>query len=117
MDNFEPSRPDQTEIEKPVRRLEKPLTFGTEGERPEGQIYHRYTVTDDIQILLNGLNVANRFAQSPGDIKPLGLYFSGYGPCSEVDYANIYPTDKQGVVKLDVSFDLNTMVDDLAMKR
>jgi hypothetical protein len=116
MDNFESGRPNQTELEPSARRLEHPLTFGIEGEKPEGQIYHRYAVTDDVRNLLSGLNMANRFSQSPGDRQPSGLYFTGYGRCSEVANVNVRPTDRQGVVEVDVSFDLNTMVDDLAKK-
>jgi hypothetical protein len=116
MDNFESYKPDQTKLGQPARRLKEPLTFGVEGERPEGQIYHRYAVTDDIRELLSGLNIANRFSQSPGDRQPFGLYFSGYGQCSGEANVNVRPTDKQGIVEVDVNFDLNTMVDDLANK-
>lgn len=116
MRNPESFTPNQAELKKPTRKLEKPLTFGVEGEKPEGQIYHRFAVTDDIQALLNGLNIANLFSRSPGDRQPTGLYFSGYGRCSEVANVNVRPTDKQGIVEVDVSFDLNTMVDDLAKK-
>ncbi len=116
MDTFESFRTDQAEKEQPKIRLEKPLTFGVEGEKPEGQIYHRYAVTDNIQTLLKGLNIANRFSQSPKDRQPTGLYFSGYGRCSETANVNVHPTNRQGVVEVDVSFDLNTMIDDLAKK-
>ncbi len=46
MDDFELGKPNQTELEPSARKLERPLTFGVEGESPEGQIYHRYAVTD-----------------------------------------------------------------------
>ncbi len=116
MSNFESHYLDQAEINKPARMLEKPLIFGTEGERPEGRIYHRYAVTDDVGTLLNGLNVANLFSRSPGDRQTSGLYFSGYGRCSEVANVNVHPTDKWGIVEVDVSFDLDIMVDDLVKK-
>lgn len=98
------------------RQLSRPVEFGIEGQQPVGMIFHRFAATDDVGQLRRGIHIENAFSESPGDTKPMGLYFSAYGDCARAPHIHLYPSEKPGVVKVDVRFDLEKMIDDLLTK-